>query len=102
MKATPQEVPYVPIYDYDGQIASNLQPLTSNLHLLRRRLLGRRVIDIYHKSPCHCEGVRPKQSPTRNGGDCFATLLRNFPSPLPSPQRGEGASPLSLAGRGLG
>jgi hypothetical protein len=43
MKATPQEVPYVPIYDYDGQIASNFQPLTSNFQLLRRRLLGRRV-----------------------------------------------------------
>ena len=28
--------------------------------------------------------------------------LTNFPSPPPSPQRGEGASPLSLAGRGLG
>jgi len=29
-------------------------------------------------------------------------LLRNFPSPLPSPQRGEGASSLALSGRGLG
>jgi len=59
----------------------------------------------YHKAVSrHCEERSNEAiSSWRRRGllRSLRSLLRNFPSPPPSPQRGEGASPLSLAGRGL-